>query len=405
LNSLKELHDRSALQAQQQLESEKTPIDGENPEAKKQKRATSASNKPMVIVVGILALPPGGGKSTFFNILQKKTNAIIVSSDECTVKNKKFDSELARVIKNSVNSSKNQYIQVDTSGGGGGEQIVRVIGYDKNIPDDKGFEKMIRVIRPCNSESIDLRIAIVVPGDIDREQCWSRVAKRDNSYVLSPAKMDIKECEKIFNNFYKMTSSFLIKAQSFVSNQSCITDCFFNQPQDGGGFSSDGGVTKCTQLVDQMIAGNPPLFSQALDELEDAMLAADSTIGIDLGGAEGGQGAQDLGFKVSWCAAHVIGTSLHMTLVPPPGSRNAESEKDRFAVINRLKQKSGQKVHVLILSLFIKYRHVLICVYDFFFFPVQCNSFADSYFLFFHSHICISMHYFLIIYLYLSTHI
>jgi tRNA(Arg) A34 adenosine deaminase TadA/adenylate kinase family enzyme len=303
-----------------------------------QEKQQEQQDMPTVIVAAILALPPGGGKSTFMKLLQQKANAIIVSSDECTQNKKNFDKEIVRIINNSVTSKKNLYPSSTN---------IRIIGYDKNIPDEKGFEKLIKIIRPCQNDKINLKIAIIVPRDINEDQCWNRILKRDDTYLLTPALKPENEVHKIFNHFYQMTSSFLFKAQSLVSNQSCITECFFNDDhikqknknKSNNNNDDEGGISKCGALLDALLKAEVPLFAQDINDLEEAFYAADTSTG----GGGGGLGPNH-GGKVNWCAADVIGTSLHMTLVPPPGSRSAEDDKGRFGIIKKLQAKTGQKL-------------------------------------------------------------
>jgi len=321
-------------------------------------------NLPLVIVVAILALPPGGGKSTFMKLLQTKANALIVSSDVCTQKNKKFDKEIVNSVKNAANSPKHQYIQKITYKDDDhdimhDERRIRIIGYDKNIPDEKGFEKLLKLMSTCiNPEKMNLKIAIIVPQEVNPDECWNRILKRDDSYLLTPALKPENEVHKIFNNFYSMTSSFLIKAQGLVSNQTCITECFFNQMNDNNDDKNDDdddGMTKCSKLVDSLIKMNErvdedllfddpdcmPFHAQSIDHLEEVLFANDSNLGGDAVSASGGGGATG---HVNWCAANVMGCSLHMTLVPPPGSRNTEADKDRHSIIKNLKAKNGNKI-------------------------------------------------------------
>eukprot|EP00615_Pteridomonas_danica_P004554 CAMPEP_0114353484 /NCGR_PEP_ID=MMETSP0101-20121206/18701_1 /TAXON_ID=38822 ORGANISM="Pteridomonas danica, Strain PT" /NCGR_SAMPLE_ID=MMETSP0101 /ASSEMBLY_ACC=CAM_ASM_000211 /LENGTH=443 /DNA_ID=CAMNT_0001494349 /DNA_START=274 /DNA_END=1606 /DNA_ORIENTATION=+ len=84
-----------------------------------------------------------------------------------------------------------------------------------------------------------------------------------------------------------------------------------------------------------------PFHAQSIDHLEEVLFANDSNLGGDAVSASGGGGATG---HVNWCAANVMGCSLHMTLVPPPGSRNTEADKDRHSIIKNLKAKNGNKI-------------------------------------------------------------
>ena len=48
--------------------------------------------------------------------------------------------------------------------------------------------------------------------------------------------------------------------------------------------------------------------------------------------------------NATWRAAEVAGTDLHMTLVPPLGTRPPSEDRERREVLKRLRSKHGAKV-------------------------------------------------------------
>jgi hypothetical protein len=242
---------------------------------------------PIVTIVGILALIPGGGKSTFMKHLNSTTKSTIVSSDDCKKRQKIFDNEFKASIR----------MAAKTGGG--------IIGYDKNIPNDEGLSKLIKIIRDM-SNICELRLAFIAPANIDRERCWARVAIRDASYGLTPANMDPIECEKVFDNFYLMASTWLPIAQQLPNV--VITSAFFD---------SDGE------------ANLPTIIHRALE----------NTISLDeliIASTSGGT-TNKTNTSLTWVSATIIGPSnLHMTIVPPPGSRCGTEEIERNTILSHI---------------------------------------------------------------------
>ena len=226
--------------------------------------------KPTVVVVGILALPPGGGKTTMMQALAQVMGGTVVSSDVCRANGKNFDVEVQAAVKKGL------------------------VFYDKNIPDELGLAKMLRVLGQIDTH--DVKVAFLVPQELDRAACWGRIEERDASYTLNVKGMPPGECEKVFNDFFEKASGWLPEAQKL----GLVTRAFFGEASAG-------------------VAGELVEHALSLDAVASFMEEK----------------------PAGWCSAELLGTGLHVTLVPPPNK-----DTDEGARVTRLKAMKPGNVNV-----------------------------------------------------------
>jgi hypothetical protein len=252
-----------------------------------------------VVVVLVLALPPGGGKTTFFQALKENVSTVsVVSSDEQKAKSGgskgAFDSALRQAIE-------------------GGASMV---GYDKNVPNEDGLAKAVKVLEGISKEVARVRIKMVcvVPSRLDRECAWARVeARSEGDLALSVhAEGGGKEAAyRVFREvFFEPSLAFLGRAQSVPG--AMVSDAFW------------GDVTGLSALA--------------------AEAARTSGAPLEVVRAEIGKGG-GVGKGGVWASAELPATRLHLTLVPPPGAA-AVAEDDRKKAMGRLEELVNNMVGV-----------------------------------------------------------
>jgi len=187
---------------------------------------------------------------------------------------------------------------------------------------------VVKILKPLlekEKKTYDIRVVVVTPGTLEHDVMWKRIQARDESYALNCTTTGHDECYKIFKtSFFNDCKRFLRTIQQ-VPNV-VVTDLFWAPTQ-----------TEWSPFIEKLVA-DVETIAQPLVQLH---LALDS--GADdgpLGGGGGGGG----GGVGSWAAADVVGTNLHMTIVPPPSL--AHNEDERRAVLSKLRAKDGAKVRI-----------------------------------------------------------
>lgn len=260
------------------------------------------AEKPRRLVVAVACLPPGGGKSTFMHRVAAALgeSCQVVSSDYV----EGFDEAVVRALKTH-----------------------QVVCYDKNVPAVTGMQKLQRVFSKA-AKDYDLRFALVAPDILDEtrmQTCWRRITARapsDDKNVLTVHSLGEAKAWSVFkDNFFASCEDYLPCLLS--STAVAPTGLFWDE---------SGGEAAVEDLVDRLgwkafVADDVrlPSTSICLHELPcDAQKPAGS-----------------------WASAEVPGTTLHMTLVPPPArGANEEAAAVRGAVLKELGRMQGRRLRL-----------------------------------------------------------
>ena len=269
-----------------------------------------AGAKPVVCVVAVCALPPGGGKSTFFELLGE-LGAAIVSSDGLAAKGKKaFDSAMDAAIRNGGKA------------GGSSGATTQCIGYDKNIPDATGLDKLVRVCSAAGAKhGVEVRVTLVVPGSIDGGVCWERVRSRPQTYVglcINQGGKGLSEsrCKSILMDVFVRPSE---QWRSSVAQGATIESNAFWE-----------SCTAMQALAAEVFAIAPT--GQKVDEVDTFEGSADAPM-------------RAVARTNNWIAVSFDGIAAHVTLVPPAASLPAQ-EGARKKALKALKAFHGCPVTV-----------------------------------------------------------
>lgn len=288
----------------------------------------------------------------------------MVSSDECTKASKNFDAEVKTAIKSAA--ARLQRESRKNSSNGNQQESFAVVGYDKNIPQPSGLAKLLKVLRPLaegtekgNPVPVNVRVALVMPEYLDWDVCWSRIEARDGTYLLNNCPPSVKgsmppgDCRKVFDNFYSLAKKWLPVAQDIAPEHAIVTPAFFppkSSSTSSQGSSDDGGRSACAQVIAELVGNFQQMNARALPfaDLDRAFQASEDADGSSkLNGGTGGGGGEGAGASLNgravWCSAPVDRTNLHLTLVPPPGSREG-NEAARKDALDRMKPQHGKKV-------------------------------------------------------------
>jgi hypothetical protein len=282
----------------------------------------------------------------------------VVSSDECTKAKKNFDAEVKTAIKSAAARLQRES-RKNTGNSTSSQESFAVVGYDKNIPQPSGLTKLLKVLRPLaegtekgNAVPVNLRVALVMPEYLDWDVCWSRIEARDNSYLLNNCPPSVKgsmppgECRKVFDNFYSLAKKWLPVAQDIAPEHAVVTPAFLPPSSTSSQGSDDGGRSACAQVIAELVGNFDQMSRRALSfaDLDRAFQASEDK---DAAGSSsmlgGGLGGGSLNGRAVWCSAPVDRTNLHLTLVPPPGSRES-NETSRKDALDRMKAQHGKKV-------------------------------------------------------------
>jgi len=119
------------------------------------------ASKASPLAKSVVAKAAGGGGA-------RQQQVAIISSDGLREQGKKaFDAMLDLAVRD--------------GGAGNGPSC---IGYDKNIPDPTGLDKMVRLLSAAGAKhGVDVRVTLVVPASIDGDACWERVLSRPKTHI------------------------------------------------------------------------------------------------------------------------------------------------------------------------------------------------------------------------------
>ena len=208
-------------------------------------------------------------------------------------------------------------------------QTQSVVGFDKNVPDGRGLQKLLKIIRPLLSDrSLDIHYAAICPDRLLPDVMWRRIETRDRSHGLSPAVLGQSKCYGIFRNFLTEAEAWLPAAQAIPGVR--VTDLFWADNLDAwGAFTTD--------MLQQLQDWSRPILTLLDADNEDGPgVATVAAMGAGQHNSSVGGGG--------WASADVSGTKLHMTLVPPASSR--DDEEGRREALKKLRTKDGVRVTI-----------------------------------------------------------
>ena len=170
------------------------------------------------------------------------------------------------------------------------------------MPNVEGLAKALRVLENIETEatSITIKVVAVIPSRLEHDVAWARVQSRTRGNIaLNVHGNGEKKAYTVFKDiFFEPAAAFLGKAQNVPG--ALVTDAFW------GNLGEVRAATEETLRISGV----------TLEEMQVGLEEAGGT-----GGTRGGHAV--------WACVELPATRLHVTLVPPPGSREEEAEEGR----------------------------------------------------------------------------
>jgi len=273
---------------------------------------TDVSHLPKRVVICAAGLPPGGGKSSLFAELKSYGK----SRSDFPFEFKSSDDFKGR------DAFEKKFIACFE----GGNDDIRYIGYDKNIPNSDGMKRLMGVLAPLR-QRFNMHILVVVPETLDHDVLWNRVKQRDPKTHIGLAigpKLDAGKAYNIFKTMFFDPCAEYLEYVS-IAPGAVITNAFL----------STGGVSMLRTALSETFQGPFENTGASFDELccwvdkfEDQSF--NKPVAPDRG---------------NWCCADITG-KLHVTLVPPPVNRDEAKNPGRQSAMKSLGAIAGREVTI-----------------------------------------------------------
>lgn len=165
-----------------------------------------------IVVVAVCGLPPGGGKSTFFECLCRMARGAgyrmsTPSSDFCRRHHINFDHEVRMAMHESPPAHEYSVSQGERDESTHDLTMpisnVRIVGYDKNVPNIEGLRKLCRVLESVeHSRRRTIEVLLISPETIDDAVCWRRIRQRDPSHLGLTTADGVETAQHVYQNFF-----------------------------------------------------------------------------------------------------------------------------------------------------------------------------------------------------------